>query len=555
MALQGLTSGLISNSPPTQAAAKTKGMTMMKRFSLLGAAALLALGAAAGPQAQAQTAKPKTLRMVPHADLKTLDPLFNTAYITRNHGYMVFDTLFAQDSHGQPKPQMVDSWTTSPDGKSWTFTLRPGLKFNDGTPVTAEDCVASLQRWAKKDTLGQALMAAGAELAATGPDTFSLTLKQPFGLVLDALAKPSGMPPFIMPKRLALTDPNTPVTEMVGSGPFLFKRDEWVPGNKVVYVKNPAYVPRADPADGLAGGKVVKVDRVEWIYIPDGNTATAALMNNEVDMIEQTTPDFLPVLESNPDITLSTSVASQGMVIVNALHPPFDKPQARQALYYLVNQKEMVSAIGYPEKYRVDYCATLYICGSPLATDAGAAPYAKTDLARAKQLLQEAGYQGEKVVLLYPTDHISAPAVMVMAQNMKKAGINVDLQSMDWASLAARRLKKDPPAQGGWNMFLTWGGYYDASTPVTNPWLSAACGNSLPGWPCDKERDALRTQWVQETDAAKRRDIAAQLQARAYQTVPYVMWGEFMPVSAVRGLRHTELMKTGIPVMWNVEKP
>ena len=527
---------------------------MMKRFSLLGAAALLALGAATAPQAQAQP-KPTTLRMVPHADLKTLDPLFNTAYITRNHGYMVFDTLFAQDSHGQPKPQMVQSWTTSPDGKSWTFTLRPGLKFNDGTPVTAEDCVASLQRWAKKDTLGQAMMAAGAELAATSADTFTLTLKQPFGLVLDALAKPSGMPPFILPKRLALTDPNTQVTEMVGSGPFLFKRDEWVPGNKVVYVKNPAYVPRAEPADGLAGGKVAKVDRVEWIYIPDGNTATAALMNGEVDMIEQTTPDFLPVLESNPDITLSTSVASQGMVIVNSLHPPFDKPQARQALYYLVNQKEMVSAIGYPEKYRVDYCPTLYICGSPLATDAGAAPYAKTDLARAKQLLQEAGYQGEKVVLLYPTDHISAPAVMVMAQNMKKAGINVDLQSMDWASLAARRLKKDPPAQGGWNVFLTWGGYYDASTPVTNPWLSAACGNSLPGWPCDKELDTLRTSWIRETDAGKRKEIAAQLQARAYQTVPYVMWGEFKPVFAVRGLKHTELIKNGIPVMWNIEKP
>ncbi|WP_445659012.1 ABC transporter substrate-binding protein [Achromobacter sp. NCFB-sbj8-Ac1-l] len=527
---------------------------MMKRFSLLGAAALLALGAATAPQAQAQP-KPSTLRMVPHADLKTLDPLFNTAYITRNHGYMVFDTLFAQDSQGQPKPQMVQSWTTSPDGKRWTFTLRPGLKFNDGTPVTAEDCVASLQRWAKKDTLGQAMMAAGAELAATSADTFTLTLTQPFGLVLDALAKPSGMPPFILPKRLALTDPNTQVTEMVGSGPFLFKRDEWVPGNKVVYVKNPAYVPRAEPADGLAGGKVAKVDRVEWVYIPDGNTATAALMNGEVDMIEQTTPDFLPVLESNPDITLSTSVASQGMVIVNSLHPPFDKPQARQALYYLVNQKEMVSAIGYPEKYRVDYCPTLYICGSPLATDAGAAPYAKPDLARARQLLQEAGYQGEKVVLLYPTDHISAPAVMVMAQNMKKAGINVDLQSMDWASLAARRLKKDPPAQGGWNVFLTWGGYFDASTPVTNPWLSAACGNSLPGWPCDKELDTLRTQWIQETDAAKRKEIAAQLQARAYQTVPYVMWGEFKPVSAVRGLKHTELMKTGIPVMWNVEKP
>lgn len=523
---------------------------MIRRFSLLGAAALLAMSAATGALAQT-----KTLRMVPHADLKTLDPLFNTAYITRNHGYMVFDTLFSQDSKGHVKPQMVDTWTSSEDGKTWTFTLRPGLKFNDGTPVTAEDCIASLQRWAKKDTLGQAMMAAGAELAATGDNTFTLTLKEPFGLVLDALSKPSGMPPFIMPKRLAMTDPNTQVTEMVGSGPFLFKRDEWVPGNKVVYVKNPAYVPRAEPADGLAGGKNVKVDRVEWLYIPDGNTATAALMNGEVDMIEQITPDFLPVVESNPDITLSTSVASQGMVIVNALHPPFNNPLARQALYHLVSQKEMLSAMGYPEKYRVDYCATLYICGSPLATDAGAAPYAKPDPARAKQLLQEAGYKGEKVVLLYPTDHLSAPAVMVLAQNMKKAGIKVDVQSMDWASLAGRRLKKDPPEQGGWNIFLTWGGYYDASTPVTNPWLSAACGNSLPGWPCDKELDTLRTNWIRETDAAKRKEIAAQMQARAYQTVPYVMWGEFKPVFAVRGLKHTELIKNGIPVMWNIEKP
>ena len=316
---------------------------MIRRFSLLGAAALLAMGAATGALAQT-----KTLRLVPHADLKTLDPLFNTAYITRNHGYMVFDTLFSQDSRGQVKPQMVDSWTASEDGKSWSFTLRPGLKFNDGTPVKAEDCVASIQRWAKKDTLGQALMAAGAEFAVTGDNSFTLTLKEPFGLVLDALSKPSGMPPFIMPKRLAMTDPNTQVTEMVGSGPFLFKRDEWVPGNKVVYVKNPAYVPRAEPADGLAGGKNVKVDRVEWVYIPDGNTATAALMNGEVDMIEQTTPDFLPVLESNKDITLNTSVATQGMVILNSLHPPFDNPLARQALYHLVNQKEMLSAMRYP---------------------------------------------------------------------------------------------------------------------------------------------------------------------------------------------------------------
>jgi len=500
-------------------------------------------------------ASAQTIRLVPHADLKTLDPLFNTAYITRDHGYMVFDTLFARNSQDEPKPQMVDRWTRSDDGMMWTFTLRAGLRFNDGSPVTAEDCIASLTRWAKKDTLGQALFAAGAQLRADSADTFTLTLAQPFGLVLEALSKPSGMPPFIMPKRLAETDPNTPVTEMVGSGPFLFKRDEWVPGNRVVYVKNPDYAPRAEPSDGLAGGKHVKIDRVEWLYIPDGNTATAALMNSEIDMIERITPDFLPVLERDDSILIDIAVPAQGMVVPNALHPPFNDARARQALYHLINQKEMLTAVGFPENWRMDYCPTLYICGSPLATDAGAAPYAKPDIEKARQLLQEAGYQGEKIVLLYPTDILFAPAVMVLNQQMRKAGINVDLQAMDWASLAARRLQKDPPDQGGWHVFLTTGGYYDANTPVTNPWLSAACGNGLPGWPCDEVLDDLRTRWLSEPDAAKRKDIAAQIQTRAYESVPYATWGDFKYAFAARGLKNVDLLKTGITVMWHVEKP
>jgi len=495
-----------------------------------------------------------TVRLAPTADLKTLDPLFNTAYITRNHGYMVFDTLFAQDSKGKVQPQMVDKWTRSEDGKQWSFTLRDKLQFNDGTPVTAADCVASIGRWAKKDTLGRLLMKAGATFKVVDDKTFEIALEKPFGLVLAALSKPSGMPLFIMPKRLADTDPSVPVTEMVGSGPFLFKKDEWVPGNKVVYVKNPNYTPRAEPADGLAGGKVVKVDRVEWVYIPDANTSAAALQNGEIDMIESVTPDFLPVLESNSEINLIPSLASQGMIVPNHLFPPFNNVKARQAMYHVIDQAAFVSAVGYGDKYRTEYCPSMYTCSSPYATDVGAAQYKKPDFEKAKQLLKESGYKGEKVVILYPTDNVNSPANLVLAQALQKAGFNVDLQAMDWASVAARRLKKDPPEDGGWNIFLTHGGYFDASTPVTNPWLSAPCGNGLPGWPCDEELDRLRSQWIAEDDEAKSKALAAQIQARAYETVPYVIWGEFKPVIATRGLAHTELMKIGIPVMWNVEK-
>ncbi len=525
-------------------------LTFLTRSRLASAFLSGLLFAAVAPGAMAMT----TIRLAPTADLKTLDPLFNTAYITRNHGYMVFDTLFAQNSKGEPKPQMVDTWTHSDDGKSWRFTLRDKLMFNDGTPVKAEDCIASLERWAKKDTLGKLMMQYGAKFKVVDDKTFELTLEKPFGLVLAALSKPSGMPPFIMPKRLADTDPSVPVTEMVGSGPFIFKKDEWVPGNKVVYEKNPHYVPRNEPADGLAGGKVVKVDRVEWVYLPDANTAASALQAGEVDMIETVTPDFLPVLEANPDVVLTPTVASQGMIVPNHLFPPFNNEKARQALYHLVNQKEMLAAVGYTGKYATEYCPSMYTCSSPLKSDAGAAPYAKVDVEKAKALFKEAGYKGEKVVVLYPTDNVNSAATLVLSEALKGAGINVDLQAMDWASVAARRLKKDPPAQGGWNIFLTYAGYFDASNPVSNPWLSAPCGNGLPGWPCDEGLDKLRAQWIAASDPAQSKALAAKIQAYAYKSVPYVMWGEFKPVMATKGLTHLSLLKTGIPVMWNIEK-
>src|SRR5450755_441185 len=266
----------------------------MKRPVLAFTASLCcaSLLAAAG-SAVAQT---KTLRFVAHADVKILDPTFTTAYISRNFGYMVYDTLFAQDAKGVPKPQMVEKYTSSKDGKQWSFTLRPSLKFSDGNAVTAADCVASLQRWSGRDSTGRAMTAAGAEWKTVDAGTFTLTLKEPFGLVLEGLAKPSGFPPVILPERLAKAPTTAPLTEVVGSGPFIFKRDEWVPGNKVVFLKNPNYVGRKEPPSGLSGNKTPHIDRVEWLYLPDSNSSTAALKNGEVDMIEQVPPDYITPL-------------------------------------------------------------------------------------------------------------------------------------------------------------------------------------------------------------------------------------------------------------------
>lgn len=526
----------------------------MKRRTL---AALACLGAlvlgGAGLPAQAQT---KTLRVVAHADVKILDPTFTTAYITRNFGYMVYDMLFGRDDQGVPRPQMVEKYTVSKNGLEWSFTLRPGLKFSDGSPVTAADAVASIQRWAGKDSIGRAMAASGPEWKAVNASTLTLKLKEPFGLVLEGLSKPSGFPPVIMPERLAKMPATSPLTEVLGSGPFVFKRDEWVPGNKVVFVRNPHYVARAEPSNHLSGSKKTVFDRVEWLYLPDANSAIAALQKGEVDYIEQVPPDYITPLRADPNIKVTPSGAWQGWMIMNQLHPPFNNAKVRQAVLKAVSQERFTAAMGYPLDMRVTYCPALFLCGGPNHTEAGAAPYRTADVAKAKQLLAESGYKGEKVVLLVPTDITYLNAIALMAaQTMRSIGMNVDTQNMDWASIGARRAKRDAPDAGGWSMYVTVAGGFDADSPITNAYLGAACGNSLPGWPCDKTLDELRSAWIKETVPAKRRQLLDDFQKRAYDVLPYINVGQYTPAIAIRKtIKGGEKLNSGLPTVWMLDK-
>lgn len=528
----------------------------MKRRTLAALAALL-LGTTLGLASPAAFAQSKTLKVVAHADVKILDPTFTTAYISRNFGYMVYDMPFGLDEKGQPKPQMVDKYTTSKDGKLWTFTLRPGLKFSDGSPVKAADVVASMQRWTSKDSIGRAMTAIStAEWKAVDDTTFTLTLKEPFGMVLEGMAKPSGFPPVVMPERLAKMPTTQPLNEVLGSGPYIFKRDEWVPGNKVVFVRNPNYVPRNEPANGLAGGKKTRFDRVEWYYIPDANSAVAALKKGEVDLIEQVPPDYINPLRADANVKLVPSGSWQGWMVMNQLHPPFNNPKVRQAVLKAVNQDRFMAAMGYPKDMRLTQCATFFICGSANETFAGAEPWRTPDVAKAKELLAQSGYKGEKVVLLVPSDvtYLNAEALMA-AQTLRSIGMNVDMQTADWASIGARRAKKDAPEAGGWSMYVTVAGSFDADSPITNAYLSASCGTALPGWPCDKQLDELRTAWLKETNAAKRKQLLDQFHARAYEALPYISAGQYSPAMAVRKeVKGAEKLWGGLPSVWNLDK-
>jgi peptide/nickel transport system substrate-binding protein len=508
------------------------------------------LGTAAG-SALAQT---KTLRMAINNDLKVVDPLFSNTYVTRDFGYMMFDTLFSRDSKGEPKMQMLDKFTQSPDSKAWTFTLRPGLKFHDGQAVTAADCVATLQRWQKRATMGLLLSDYGAEFKTVDAQTFSLTLKEGMGQVPLLMATKAL---FMIPEKQAKASPDAPIADPIGSGPFLFKKDEWIPGNKVVFLKNPAYVPRNEPADGLAGGKRVKVDRVEWRYIPDANTSTSALKNGEVDLVNVIPADYQASLRTDPNVKLGETGIWQAFMVANTVQPPFNNPKARAALLHMVNQDEILSGMGFtsePGKSR--YCPAFFMCAGPNETAAGAEAFKTQNFERAKQLLAEAGYKGEKIVFLQPTDGTQTMAALVWIQYLKKAGLNVDVQTMDQSSVLARVYKKDPPAQGGWNLYLTASKNADVETPLTNGWVLSSCkGSVVPGWPCDAKVDELRTAWIKEPDAAKRKQIVDALQRRIYEAPPYIPYGQYPAVYGMRkDVKGTEPFGMGIPILWNADK-
>ena len=417
-----------------------------REFAIAAGAASLA---GVGFSARAKAADTKTLRFIPQTDVQVLDPIWTTAYVTRNHGYMVFDTLFAIDSKFKPHPQMVDGFEISSDQLNYSFVLRDGLKFHDGQPVRGADCAASIKRWMARDALGQTLATVVADMKGGDDKNFSIHLKEPFPLLIDGLAKVSSLAPFIMPERLAKTDPYQQVTEMIGSGPFKFVKEEHQPGNKVVYVKNPDYMPRSEPPDWASGGKVVKVDRVEWIVVPDVATKTAALQNGEADWWENPPSDIWPVLDGNPNINMvPASIRPLGCVRFNWLYPPFDNVKMRQAVMMVASQADYMTAFVGDQKYW-NVCASFFTCGGPMANNAGSQIMTgKRDFDAAKKLIAEAGYKGEKIILLDAVDQplIHAEA-LVTVEMLKKLDLNVEYVAADWGTVVTRRASKKPPAE------------------------------------------------------------------------------------------------------------
>jgi peptide/nickel transport system substrate-binding protein len=524
-----------------------------REFAIAAGAATLA-GYGLGESARA--ADTKTLRFIAQSDLRVLDPIWTTAYITRNHGYMVFDTLFAIDAEFAPHPQMVGDYGISPDKLTYQFKLRDGLGFHDGSPVRGADCVASVKRWMARDGHGQALATVLDEMKPDGDKGFTIKLKEPFSLLLDGIGKVSSLALFVMPERLANTDPFQQVTEMVGSGPFKFVKDEFQPGHQVVYVKNTDYVPRKEPPSWASGGKVVKVDRVEWLYIPDAMTKTAALNTGEADWWENPPLDVVPVLAANPDVTIAPAdpIGNTIMLRFNHLLPPFDNAKMRQAVLAVTDQADYLTALAGDKKYW-HLCPSFFTCGTPMASDAGSAALTgKRDFDKAKKLIAEAGYKGERIVVMDGVDQpVAHSQALVVADVLKKLGLNVDLQAVDWGTLVTRRASKEPIDKGGWNIFATgWVGA-DMLDPVEDLPLKTNGTNAWFGWPSDDKLEALRSQWIKAATLEERKKLGAAIQERAFEVVPYVPTGMWDQQTAYRK-NLKGVIQAPAYLMWNVEK-
>lgn len=531
------------------------------RRAFLQGSAVLASMPFLGGGAIAQSAAGSTLTIVPSQDLRVLDPVTSTTAATAMHSWMVYDVLIARNSSFEPQPQMISGYEVSDDGLRYAFTLRPGLKFHDGSGVRAADCVASITRWHHTAPGGQVIFSYLDGFDIDSDDVFAIRLTQPLPGLIEMLSDPT-RPIFIMREDDANLPPTTPVEQAVGSGPFTFDQDNWQPGVRAIYLRNEDYLPRDEKADGLAGGKHVEVDRVVWLHISDASTSVTALSAGEVDIVDAPAQDLLPLLDVNPDIQLAP-VDPGWLAIFRLNHnaPPFDNPEVRRAVLALVlaEQERYLPFFG-GELVSAQSCLSPFGCGFPDDTDAGMEAFtAGGHVDRAREAIEAVGYTGPAIRMLDPSDNpMMSSCIRLFAEQLRDIGLTVDVQPMDFATLAARRAVQESPNDdpNGWHVFVTIFPALSLANPLTNTPLDSRCdGNNWFGWPCDEEIETIKRSLV-GASADMRSEIMGALQTQFFESVPYIPVGQFTRPAAYRtDIVSGELQKnTLVPVFWGVGK-
>jgi len=525
---------------------------MLRRDLFKLAASAAVLGAPQIGKAQ----RASILKFVPINGLTVLDPVWSGNRFTHTHGYMVFDTLYGFDEHFTVHPQMVEGHSIENDRNLWTLRLREGLQFHDGTPVLGRDVVASIRRWAVRDSFGDSLMNATAELSAPDDRTIRLRLNKPFPHLPFALGGQLTTMPCIMPERLANTDPFQQVKEMVGSGPYRFVASEFVPGERATYERFAGYVPRSEGKQSFTSGpKVAHFDRVEWLTLGEQTTAVAALQRGEIDWLESPIADYVPALAHAAGVTVEVNepCGSIGMMRFNHLYPPFDNPAVRSALLGAVNQADFMTVVAGPDRTLWRDRVGLFPPGSPLANEAGVEVLSgPRDYEKVKRDLAAAGYRGEKIVMPASTVGYISILSQVGVDQLRKAGMDVDLQLMDFATLQRRIASQAPPDKGGWNVhFNIIDGVYNFN-PAGNTAIRGDGKSGLPGWPSSPKLEALRDAWMRADNLVEEKQISEQIQLQLWEDVPYIPLGHWVRSTAHR--REIIDLPWGFPGFYGVRR-
>jgi peptide/nickel transport system substrate-binding protein len=464
-----------------------------------------------------------SLRIVSQASVATLDGYWTQAYVTAAVASHIWEQPFGWAYDLTEQPQMVSDWSLSSDNLTYTFNLRPGLKFHDNTDVTANDVVVSLTRWLGGQDAAAGLMrdfVTDPAFVVVDNDTFTANLKEPFGAVRDGMARPwSGV--FVMPARIANVPSSTQVTEYIGSSPYKFSK--WDQGNQIVLERFDGYVPDTDPASGYVGAHVAYLDELIWLEIPDEETKIAGLETGEWDVVDGAGLDFYSRLNSNSELTVPLyKPGHRSAVGFIPTHPPFDDLVLRRAMQRGMDYASLMASLGPDELW--DLCSSWFYCGTQWETNAGGNEYYwnNGDVAEGKKLVEESSYAGEEIVYLNPTDYATlTPLGIVAKAQMVELGINVEMPALDWATVVTQL--GDPDAFHAWT---SWGVHWCCGDPIR----ASIFGGDQAFWPKVPKIQRLRREFAQAVDFAAKYRLIEEIQVEGYEAVLWVEPGVFYSI-------------------------
>ena len=472
-----------------------------------------------------------TLRWIPQGSVASLDSHVTSAAVTLGYGYNMYDTLVSWDAEGALQPQMLEDWSVEEDGTKFVFTLREGQKFHDGNALTSDDVIASLDRWRQKAAYGPFFNEVLEGFTKIDDMTLTAEFSEPVGIFLQGLGIPTVSYPIVMPSSVAETPVSDIISDHTGSGPFQFV--EWDLGNRIILEKFQDYSPRDEAPSFLAGGKVAYLDKLEMIEVPDQETRVAALVTGEVDFLDIMSLDFYDTLNDDPNVEVEIGKpGSQPIFYFNKSIPPFDMTPngqlMRQAIQALTNAEEIMQGYGPSDLWAT--CPSMFSCGTFFANEVVPEKYNMNNVELAKQLLDEAGYDGEPLIILDPADFPTIhPIPIVLNEQLKRAGVEVDYRVVDWATEVQIVLSpRGSPASKEWHIAPTWMSSW-AFLPLANGIITK---DGIGFYESPAMQD-LRARFARESDLNELKKIADEMQRVYFEEVPYVHLGNFFQLRAM----------------------